>query len=168
TRWICGRNLPPSSKRSSVAVARRPSRRTVAYTIPSNRVPAQTAPTSPTRALLRCPQGTSSNPITRRVRPGSGSAILPLYMSRDLKKKPQGEIRTATAEPPVVARLVIEIRSDGSRTIARGMAEDVAQGERVQVQAEGATPLQLVLSLVKSLRDVTVLARNFARGLLKK
>jgi hypothetical protein len=87
-------------------------------------------------------------------------------MTRDLKKKPPDELRTATAEPPVVARLLIEIRSDGSRTIARGMAEDVAQGERVQVQAEGATPLQLVLSLLKSLRDVPVLARNFAKGFL--
>ena len=87
-------------------------------------------------------------------------------MTRDLKKKPPEELKTATAEPPVVARLLIEIRSDGSRTIARGMAEDVAQGERVQVQAEGRTPLQLVLSLLKSLHDVPVLARNFAKGFL--
>ena len=89
-------------------------------------------------------------------------------MKDRLEKTPDQAIREAQAEPPVVARLVIEIRSDGTRTIARGMAEDVAQGERVQIKAEGATPLQLVLSLVKSLRDVPVLARNFARGLLKK
>ena len=78
------------------------------------------------------------------------------------------EVREATAEPPVVARLVIEIRSDGSHTVARGMAEDVAQGERVEVRAEGSTPFGLVLSLLKSLQDIPVLARGFAKGLLKR
>ena len=82
-----------------------------------------------------------------------------------LEKKDE---RAVTAEPPVVARLVIEIRSDGSRTIARGIAEDTARGERVEVNAEGATPLQLVLSLVKSLKDVPALARSFTKGLLKR
>ena len=71
-------------------------------------------------------------------------------------------------EPPVVARLVIEIRSDGSRTIARGVAEDTARGERVEINAEGATPLQLALSLMKSLKDLPALARSFAKGLLPK
>jgi hypothetical protein len=89
-----------------------------------------------------------------------------VYMK--LEKKGPEELKQAQPEPPVVARLVIEIRSDGSRTIARGVAEDVQQGERVEVHAEGATPLGLVLSLVKSLRDVPSLARSFAKGLLKK
>jgi hypothetical protein len=83
----------------------------------------------------------------------------------ELDKKPDAPLE-ARAEPPVVARLIIEIRSDGSRTVARGMAEDVAQGERIQVEAEGNTPLQLVLSLLKSLKDVPALARSFGRGLL--
>ncbi len=86
-------------------------------------------------------------------------------MSDDLDKKPEGPLE-ARAEPPVVARLIIEIRSDGSRTIARGLAEDLAQGERVKIEAEGSTPLQLALSLVKSLKDIPALARGFARGLL--
>jgi hypothetical protein len=85
-----------------------------------------------------------------------------------LEKKAGQALRAAEPEPPVVARLVIEIRSDGSRTIARGMAEDVQQGERVEVHAEGSTPFQLVLSLVKALHEVPSLARNFAKGLLKK
>jgi hypothetical protein len=83
----------------------------------------------------------------------------------ELDKKPDGPLE-ARPEPPVVARLVIEIRSDGTRTVARGMAEDVAQGERIQVEAEGRTPLQLALSLLKSLKDVPALARSFGRGLL--
>ena len=89
-------------------------------------------------------------------------------MKEPLEKKPEAPLREAEPEPPVVARLIIEIRSDGSRTIARGMAEDVQQGERVKVEAEGRTPLELILSLVKSLKDIPVLARSFARGLLKK
>jgi hypothetical protein len=79
-----------------------------------------------------------------------------LYMSEDLEKKPQ---------LPVVARLVVEIRSDGRHTIARGAAED-ATGERVQVEAEGSTPLQLAFALVRALAQVPSVARGFAKGLL--
>ena len=50
-------------------------------------------------------------------------------------------------------------------TIARGMAQD-ATGERVQVEAEGSTPLQLALALMKALREVPSLARSFTKGLL--
>ena len=89
-----------------------------------------------------------------------------MYMK--LEKKEPEAVKTTEPEPPVVARLVIEIRSDGSRTVARGMAEDVQQGERVEVHAEGATPLGLVLSLMKSLKDIPSLARSFTKGLLKK
>jgi len=69
-------------------------------------------------------------------------------------------------EPPVVARLVIEIRSDGKRTIARGAAEDAVLGEKVAVQAEGTTPMALALSLAKSLFDVPVLARTAFKAML--
>ena len=86
-------------------------------------------------------------------------------MTDGLEKKPPAPLE---AEPPVVARLVIEIRSDGSRTIARGLAEDVARGEKVQIDASGATPLQLLFSLLKSLKDLPALARSFSKGLLKK
>ncbi len=87
-------------------------------------------------------------------------------MTDELEKKPAEALKEKEAEPPVVARLVIEIRSDGTRTIARGMAEDVSLGQQVRVEAEGATPLQLALSLVRSLKDVPVLARNFAKAFL--
>ena len=66
-------------------------------------------------------------------------------------------------EPPVVTRLVIEIRSDGSRTIARGAVEDVESGERVELKAEGATPLLLIASLLRSMTDVPLLAKKAAR-----
>jgi len=69
-------------------------------------------------------------------------------------------------EPPVVARLVIEIRSDGSRTIARGAMEDTASGEKVAVHVEGASPLALALSLAKSLVTLPALAATTMRAML--
>lgn len=74
----------------------------------------------------------------------------------------------AKREPPVVARLVVEIRSDGSHTVARGAAEDAVTGERVTVEASGATPLALVLSLLKSALELPTLARTFAKGFLPR
>jgi hypothetical protein len=63
-------------------------------------------------------------------------------------------------EPPVVARLMIEIRSDGRRTIARGALEDLEHGERVAIEAKGTTPLDLALSLARSLLQLPALART--------
>lgn len=66
---------------------------------------------------------------------------------------PEGE------EPPVVARLMVEIRSDGSRTIARGAVEDIASGERVAVEARGTTPGQLAASLARTVFATPMLAK---------
>ena len=52
---------------------------------------------------------------------------------------------------PVVARLIVEIRSDGSRTIARGAMEDAASDTRVAIEASGTNPLELALALAKSI-----------------
>jgi hypothetical protein len=70
-------------------------------------------------------------------------------------------------EPPVVARLVVEIRSDGSRTIARGALEDVATGQRAMIDAQGTSPIQLAFALVRSLTQLPKLSAKMAiRGLL--
>lgn len=75
----------------------------------------------------------------------------------------------STDEPPVIARLIVEIRSDGSRTIARGALEDAQRGERVAIEARGATPLQLAIALARSLTQLPGLsARSAVRGLLGK
>jgi hypothetical protein len=71
-------------------------------------------------------------------------------------------------EPPVVARLVVEIRSDGSRTIARGAIEDAERGERVALKAEGATPLALALSLARAMVQIPSFARSAAHSLLSR
>jgi hypothetical protein len=73
----------------------------------------------------------------------------------------------SSADPPVVARLVVEIRSDGSRTIARGAVEDAQRGERVTVEARGDSPIQLAIALARALTQVPRLAaRSTVRGLL--
>jgi hypothetical protein len=74
-----------------------------------------------------------------------------------------------SAEPPVVARLVVEIRSDGSRTIARGAMEDAQRGDRVTVEASGDSPMQLAIALARALTQLPRLtARSAVRGLLGK
>ena len=70
-------------------------------------------------------------------------------------------------EPPVVARLVVEIRSDGSRTIARGAMEDVQRGEHVKIEARGDSPIQLAIALARALtRMPGMITRSTVRGLL--
>lgn len=84
----------------------------------------------------------------------------------ELVAVPPGELQS---EPPVVARLVVEIRSDGSRTIARGAMEDVASGQRTMVEARGDSPIQLAIALARSLTQLPRLsARSAIRGLLGK
>ena len=70
-------------------------------------------------------------------------------------------------EPPVVARLMVEIRSDGSRTIARGAVEDIASGERVAVEAHGTTPAQLAASLAKTMLATPLLAKAAFKAVLE-
>jgi hypothetical protein len=68
-----------------------------------------------------------------------------------LHKRSSAPLRTPGDEPPVVAQLMIEIRSDGSRTIARGALNDLRTGESAKVHAQGRTPRDLILSLASSL-----------------
>ena len=77
------------------------------------------------------------------------------------------EVVERTDEPPVVARLVVEIRSDGTRTIARGALEDAQRGERTAIEARGDSPIQLAIALARTLTQLPKLAaRASVRGLL--
>lgn len=90
----------------------------------------------------------------------------PAGESAELIAAPPADLR---AEPPVVARLIVEIRSDGSRTIARGALEDAAAGQRVAIEAHGDSPLQLAIALARSLTQLPRIgARSAIRGLLSK
>jgi hypothetical protein len=71
-------------------------------------------------------------------------------------------------EPPVVARMIVEIRSDGTRTIARGALEDTATGQRTTLVARGSSPAALAGSLVKSLLRAPLLAPAAMRALLAR
>ena len=67
-------------------------------------------------------------------------------------------------ELPVVARLVVEIRSDGSRTVARGALEDRTSGQQVAIEAEGASPLALSLQLARALVSLPAIAARSIGG----
>lgn len=75
-----------------------------------------------------------------------------------LPARPGPTVPQETSDLPVVARLVVEIRSDGTRTIARGALEDNASGQRVAIEANGASPLALARELAKSLVTLPALA----------
>jgi hypothetical protein len=64
---------------------------------------------------------------------------------------------------PVVARLVVEIRSDGRRTIARGALDDQVTGQRVAVHVDDASPLALARSLARAIRSLPALLRTRRR-----
>jgi hypothetical protein len=73
---------------------------------------------------------------------------------------------TLVDEPPVVARLVVEIRSDGKRTIARGSFEEAQRGEHASITVEGTTPAQLALSLMRALLQMPAFAGSIVQTLL--
>jgi hypothetical protein len=77
------------------------------------------------------------------------------------------EVPAREADLPVVARLVVEIRSDGRRTVARGAMEDVALGHTVAVQASASSPAQLAFALARAIVRGPSFARTAARGLLR-
>ena len=84
----------------------------------------------------------------------------------ELVRAPASELQ---GEPPVVARLVVEIRSDGSRTIARGALEDVTNQNRTTIEARGDSPIQLAIALARTLTQLPRIgARSAVRGLLSR
>jgi hypothetical protein len=87
--------------------------------------------------------------------------------SPDLTRASEDRLTERPEDPPVVARLIVEIRSDGSRTVARGALDDVLGGEKVAVEARGTTPAALAASLIRSLFSGPLLARVITRRWLK-
>lgn len=63
------------------------------------------------------------------------------------------EVPDAPDALPVVARLAIEIRSDGTRTVARGAMQDIASGQDVRIEVSAGTLLELGLRLGAQLRS---------------
>jgi hypothetical protein len=95
-----------------------------------------------------------------------------LQVVSDDRPKPElvrdaSEVPQQAEDLPVVARMVVEIRSDGRRTVARGAMEDVAGGQKVAIEARGDSPLQLAMALARSIFRGPAFARTAARGLLR-
>ncbi len=88
--------------------------------------------------------------------------------TQELAPKPKStDLAEDADEPPVVARMIVEIRSDGTRTIARGAMEDAQTGQRVAIKAHGTTPVALAASLAKSMLSAPMLARHAVRALIR-
>jgi sugar-specific transcriptional regulator TrmB len=83
-------------------------------------------------------------------------------------RAPENAPLAESPELPVVARLIVEIRSDGSRTLARGALEDVVTGERVQLEANGGSPAQLAASLAGSLLATPFALGRYARAVVRQ
>jgi hypothetical protein len=85
----------------------------------------------------------------------------PIEQQTTLERTATGTLTEEQDLPPVVARMVIEIRSDGTKTVARGALEDLTTGERVALRADATTPLALAAQLSKSLVQLPALAKSF-------
>jgi len=93
----------------------------------------------------------------------------PIFAERSkITRVERDELTEEQGLPPVVARMVVEIRSDGSRTVARGALEDLQNGERVSLQADAATPVALVAQLSKSLLSIPALTRGLTESAAKE
>ena len=94
-------------------------------------------------------------------KPGPSSSTAPLQRTHS-----ENHIDGPPDEPPVVARLMVEIRSDGSRTIARGALQDELSGEQVAIEAKGNSPLELAGQLAKSLLTTPLSSGAVRRAML--
>ena len=72
---------------------------------------------------------------------------------------------TEGADLPVVARLIVEVRSDGRRTLARGRIEDLLTGQKTELTARGDSPAALLSTLLRSVTGIASLARRAAQAL---
>ncbi len=67
-------------------------------------------------------------------------------------------------ELPVVARMVVEIRSDGRRTVARGALEDRLNEQTVALEIGSGSPLQLAKAIAQALWSLPGMALRSARA----
>jgi hypothetical protein len=86
----------------------------------------------------------------------------PEALTRDSMRR---AVSASGAELPVVARLVVEVRSDGTTTIARAGLSDDKTGTTV-MEARGSTPLALALDLARHIVGLTKMGPRTARALL--
>ncbi len=117
----------------------------------------------------------SADPFKRLVQSGRAAArrmgervlspIQNAVANTAIQPDAESSLQESGPEPPVVARLMVEIRSDGSKTIARGALEDLMTGHKVAVRADGTSPAQLARSLASTLIALPAFASRIARSL---
>jgi hypothetical protein len=86
-----------------------------------------------------------------------------LKATSGLAARPASDLDAANL--PVIARLIVEVRSDGRRTVARGQVEDLITGQRTEIAARGDSPAALLASLWRSMSGIATLARRAVRAL---
>jgi hypothetical protein len=70
-------------------------------------------------------------------------------------------------ELPIVARILVEIRSDGTRTVASASVQNALLGQAVSVQAETTTPNSIAQVLLRSMARMPLLGTVASRALLR-
>jgi uncharacterized protein YicC (UPF0701 family) len=83
-----------------------------------------------------------------------------------VNSKTANDLAETADDPPVVARLIVEIRSDGTRTVARGALKDELSGEQVAIVARGDSPLELAAQLARALVTTPFSAGQIAKSML--
>ena len=75
---------------------------------------------------------------------------------RQLPQELDPKAALANAEElPVVARMVVEIRSDGIRTVARGAFEDFQSGQQVAIETDPLAAAKLAQAFTRSIMGST-------------
>ena len=97
--------------------------------------------------------------MTNAAAPGTLGTVNDGPTDRPVKAEPATPAQ-ADDLPPVVARLVVEIRSDGSRTVARGALEDAVSGQDVAVAVEAESPAALLGKLTRSIISLPSMIRG--------
>jgi hypothetical protein len=69
---------------------------------------------------------------------------------------------------PVVARMVVEIRSDGTRTIARGALDDRTSGQQIAIELSPSSPWAMAKGIAKLLLATPSTARSAVKSVLRR
>ena len=90
-------------------------------------------------------------------------------MAQDLPKPMDDPERALRVEEelPVVMRMVIEVRSDGVKTMARGAVEDVINDHKVAIELPAMSPLQLSAALSETIGKTLLDTPGLAKAALK-
>ncbi len=118
---------------------------------------------SATGAAARCPHSVRGDPAQPQ---GGGAAYggperaegrYPGPDMAELPKRRADDVVAIANDLPVVAQLVVEIRSDGVRTRARGAMVDVPSGQQVAIDVGAGSILELSSALAKAVLGLPML-----------